>query len=86
AFKDKESPTNISSHLMKKDEILDFILDMQANPSCDSYHWRFTINSLSGNDSWDSQGSFSSPPEATLKPWDQLAQALLLTNEFMFVD
>lgn len=86
AFKDKESPTNISSHLMKKDEILDFILDMQANPSCDSYHWRFTINSLSGNGSWDSRGSFASPPEATLRPWDQLAQALLLTNEFMFVD
>jgi hypothetical protein len=86
AFKEKEAATNISSHPMKKGEILDFVLDMQENPSCDSYRWRFTINALDGKGSWDSQSSFSSPPEASLKPWDQLAQALLLTNEFMFVD
>jgi hypothetical protein len=35
---------------------------------------------------WDSREDFAAPPPAPLSPWEQLAQALLLTNEFMFID
>jgi hypothetical protein len=35
---------------------------------------------------WDAQAEFKAPPPAKLEPLEQMAQALLITNEFLFVD
>jgi hypothetical protein len=35
---------------------------------------------------WDAQAEFAAPPPAKLQPLEQMAQALLITNEFLFVD
>jgi hypothetical protein len=35
---------------------------------------------------WDSQADFKPPPPPKLSPLEEVAQALLMTNEFMFVD
>jgi len=43
----------------------------------------------SGGDSapaWDAQKDFAGPAIAPLNRWQQLAQALMLANEFIFVD
>ena len=80
--------TTVDIHTLKKGELLDFIVDCQTNASCDSYDWDFTVQSV-GKDSsvaWNSKDSFSGPRESALSSWAQLAQALFLTNEFMFVD
>ena len=37
-------------------------------------------------ETWDARADFSAPPPPPLTAWEQLAQALLLTNEFMFLD
>ena len=35
---------------------------------------------------WDAQAEFKGPPPAKLQPLEQMAQALLITNEFLFID
>lgn len=35
---------------------------------------------------WDAQADFKAPPPPKLSPLQQIAQALLMTNEFMFID
>ena len=39
--------------------------------------------------SWDSRADYAGPPPTPptpLTPWEQVAQVLLMTNEFMYVD
>ncbi|MGB4740253.1 MAG: PSD1 and planctomycete cytochrome C domain-containing protein [Fuerstiella sp.] len=71
-------------------ESIDFVADCGANESHDSFKWKVTIEQ-SVNDqrvrSWSSEKEFSGNAAATrMGAVQQLAQALLLTNEFMFVD
>jgi hypothetical protein len=35
---------------------------------------------------WDGQADFKAPPPPKLQPLEQMAHALLMTNEFLFVD
>ena len=35
---------------------------------------------------WDAQADFKAPPPPKLEPLEQMAQALLMTNEFLFID
>ena len=44
------------------------------------------VNTLSPGTSWSAKRDFGGPPPAPLPRWGQYAQALLMTNEFMFVD
>ena len=78
---------------IKKGEYLEFVASPQENDSFDSFFWRAQIK-LTADDGRvfeaDSVKDFSGPfdPEST-KPLDrlaQLAQALLMSNEFAFVD
>jgi hypothetical protein len=35
---------------------------------------------------WDAEKDFAAQPRSQLNNWEQLAQVLMLANEFMFVD
>ena len=75
---------------LKAGESIDFVADCGANESHDSFRWKVRIEQ-SVNDqrvrSWNSEKEFSGgPAETRLSALQQMAQALLLTNEFMFVD
>ncbi len=68
-------------------ETLDFIIDPRASDNSDSFRWHPTITGDLGT--FDSQAQFAGPGPtrpAALKPWEQYAQVLLETNEFVFVD
>ncbi|MEQ9410620.1 MAG: PSD1 and planctomycete cytochrome C domain-containing protein [Fuerstiella sp.] len=71
-------------------DTIDFVIDCGANESHDSFEWRITIQqSVDGRKvrDWQSDREFSgAQPAERLQPLEQLAQTLLLTNEFMFVD
>ena len=75
-------------------EILDFTVDCRETTTSDGYRWAPVLRSLqmpeqsSGfqNTLWDAQADFVAPPPPRLTPLEQMAQALLMTNEFMFVD
>jgi len=75
---------------LKVGESLDFVVDCRANESHDSFSSKILVTqSVNGKVQrvWNSEDDFRDQPgSARLDAWAQLAQALLLTNEFAFVD
>jgi cytochrome c553 len=71
---------------IKKGEIVDFVVHCNANENSDTFAW--TINLSLSNSRYSSETDFSGPVPATipLTRWERYVQALLLTNEFLFVD
>jgi mono/diheme cytochrome c family protein len=77
-------------------DVLDFAATCKDGDSFDSFLWSpdiEVVEPLDGNPAgrlaWDSRDDFEGPrPErpAPLTAWEAYAQALLLSNEFMFVD
>ncbi len=75
-------------------EVLDFAVDCRESPSSDAFRWSPTITLLIRAEEtpaglrtvWDSQNDFAPPPPPKLQPLEQVAHALLMTNEFLFVD
>ena len=78
---------------VRRGESLDFIVFCRADENSDSFHWS---SKLAATDKrlkkvWDFTADFPKgpnpqTPDAPLTPWEQLAQVLLLSNEFQFVD
>lgn len=75
---------------VKAGQAIDFVTFCGDNESHDSFGWKIKIQQeVDGKDvkTWRSEKEFSGGPAQTrLGAVQQLAQALLLTNEFMFVD
>jgi hypothetical protein len=82
---------------MKKGQSLDFVVDIRNNLNNDQYKWTPTIKILNPPTptpeayvtEYNSKKDFSGPPlppPKPLNPWEQYAQVLLLSNEFLFVD
>ena len=75
---------------LKAGDIVDFVVDCRDNESHDSFEWKVTIRqqfATGSPRSWNSEKEFSSrQPLKRLTPLAQLAQTLMLTNEFMFID
>ena len=76
---------------MKAGETLDFIVDIDRVLNSDQFLWAPTISpsppgSPGPGPQWQAQTDFSGTATADLTPWEQLAQTLLLSNEFVFID
>ena len=84
--------TNVDRVAVKKGDTLDFVLDCVTEPSFDSYNWEPAIRVLSVGSStirqksWNARAEFHGPEQPTLTPWESYVQALLLSNEFLYVD
>ncbi|MGV3534101.1 MAG: hypothetical protein ACO1QR_17160, partial [Chthoniobacteraceae bacterium] len=79
--------TNLENIEIKSGEIIDFIVESMDDTNSDSFTWVPLIRSDVGE--WDAKLAFSGPtppPPPPLTPWEQYAQVLLATNEFIFVD
>jgi len=91
----KKVPLNAKLQV-KKGDVLRFALSSDGETDSDSYSWRVKIESANADGSTtlltDSRTDFCGPnawPLNRLKaqsPLSQLAQALIMSNEFMFVD
>ena len=86
---------SIAEIQLEAGEVLDFIVDCKSNPSSDSFRQTVNIDWLRGENmypeagtitSWDSQGDFTSPPPPPLNGWEQMAHALFMTNEFLYIE
>ncbi|MBL9155104.1 MAG: PSD1 domain-containing protein [Verrucomicrobiales bacterium] len=65
---------------------LDFVVEPGANGSFDSFSWSPEIRDASNSAiRWNFTSQFGGPAELS-DAWENLAQALLGTNEFLFVD
>ena len=74
---------------MKAGESIDFVVDCRTGPSHDTFEWAPTIRVVEGDgtgNAWAARDDFAGPPPSPPTPEEQYAQALLMTNEFLFVD
>ncbi len=74
---------------VKKGDTLDFVVDPLGGPAFDGFGWAPVIRQMmGGSGEWTAQAGFTGPKTAagTLGPWEKLAQVILLSNEFAFVD
>jgi hypothetical protein len=67
-------------------DTLDFIVDCITEESHDSFEWKVVLHDSERGLSFDSAAHFSGMQPVPASRFQQLAQALLLTNEFVFVD
>jgi hypothetical protein len=70
-------------------EMIDFVVDIGDGLSHDQYLWKATLTETSAASSsvvWNSEADFPRDTVSQMAPWEQLAQVLLGSNEFLFVD
>ncbi|MBD3674685.1 MAG: DUF1553 domain-containing protein [Planctomycetaceae bacterium] len=86
----RQQPINLRELPVKKGQTIDFVTDRIGNHSHDSFHWPVEITLTktdgSGRQSAVAEADFAGPAPQPLDSWSQLAQVLLLSNEFQFVD
>jgi hypothetical protein len=72
--------------IVKAGDTIDFVVDIGGTLSYDQFLW--APRNSSGVASWDAKAEFAGPDPTLLllKPWEQYAQVLLLSNEFAFAD
>jgi hypothetical protein len=87
-------PLDVESIPVKKGDTLDFIVDIRDGLNSDQFLWSPKISQIGttgaggekANSVCDAGIDFSSESKSQLDRWQQLAQVLMLANEFMFVD
>ena len=73
-------------------ETLDFLVDIGEGLNSDQFLWEIRLGELAPDDgekpslAWEAKHDFPADTSTPLDPWEQLAQALLCSNEFLFVD
>lgn len=84
---------NLDAIPLSAGDTLDFIVDIRDGLNSDQFQWVPKITSIAsagagrdGARAWDAQKNFTGPAITPLNRWQQLAQTLLLANEFVFLD
>ncbi len=65
-------------------DTLDFVVECRSDARGDAFTWSPVVRM--GKTEWNASSDFSGPAPAPRTPWERLAQVLLLSNEFLFVD
>ena len=84
-----ETDLNVDAFDVAAGETIDFVVDIGDILNSDQYQWHATIAQAAGTPdavTWDSRLDFTVDTVSPLDEWEQLAQVLLCTNEFLFVD
>jgi hypothetical protein len=92
----RKADAGVGPVVVKKGDTIDFVVDRGDDLNSDDFLWAPVIKDLNasaalGDDakSWDAKNEFAGAPRnapVALNPWEQLAQVLLESNEFLFVD
>jgi len=85
-----ECDTNLYGIDVEAGDTIDFIVDIRAQLNSDEHLWSPVVTLMQEPaTSWNAQAEFAGPweePPAPLNAWEKLAQVLLSSNEFLFVD
>jgi hypothetical protein len=82
-----QAELNADAMNLKAGETLDFVADIGNKLSYNQFLWKARIAAADEPEIvFDSERDFPLSPSAQLGPWEQLAQVLLASNEFSFVD
>jgi len=75
---------------LKKGDTLDFVVDLAGSLNSDDFKWAPVVKATESEPSeWSAKKDFAGPPLPPPQPldaWEQYAQVLFLSNEFVFVD
>ncbi len=97
----KSVETNLESVELKKGESIDFVVDIYKVLNSDSFEWSPTITAIDPKSvantgatatpknktrSWNYSKDFRAIEPEQITSWQSVAQILLLSNEFQFVD
>jgi hypothetical protein len=78
---------NVATLSVQAGDTLDFVVDIGNKLSYNQFLWSVEITSKDNATLvFDSERDFVGNATKQLSPWEQLAQVLLATNEFLFVD
>ncbi|WP_197530364.1 PSD1 and planctomycete cytochrome C domain-containing protein [Bythopirellula polymerisocia] len=80
--------TEVELPVVESGETIDFVVGCRGNAGWDSFQWKVSLalESSTGWQKWSSQQDFRGPRPEPLDLWMQLAQVLLVSNEFLFID
>lgn len=89
-----ETDTRVDSLTVEAGDQIDFYTDCRSAPTHDSFLWKVELKLTStppaeggSKTAWNSQTDFGGPTNnQLLNPWERLAQVLLMSNEFVFID
>lgn len=89
-----EAQTQIEELTLDAGEVLSFVVSPGATTNADGFRWAPEIRSTTMAEAvpvgqrtvWVAQSDFAPPPPPPMTPWQQLAHALLMTNEFLYLD
>ena len=90
----KRTIENVLKQYEPRLHITDFVVDIREGLNSDQFLWspKVMLHSNTGlgtatsENAWNAEFEFRGPPSQLLNRWGQLAQVLMLANEFMFVD
>lgn len=81
---------NVPEVSVRAGDVLDFIVDRRDDLNSDDFEWRVQVFEVAPKftrvEAWDSVRDFAGPGVPKLDPWQQLAQVLLMSNEFVMLD
>jgi len=88
-----EAESKLKGLEVKKGDTLDFVVDFNGEITDDEFVWAPVIQMKRASAAnagqaveWNAAAQFGGPPPAPATPLERYAQALLLTNEFLFLD
>lgn len=74
---------------VKVGDTIDFVVDCQQRATADAFLWSPTVQQVRGGRVvrvWNARRDFAAPPPPPLDVLEQFVQALLITNEFLYLD
>lgn len=87
SLRHNQEKIDIQEIVMESGDTLDFVVDIRDELNSDQFLWSPSIHRVdSDNAVWSAERDFGGSTAIHLDPWQQLAQVLLLSNEFTFLD
>jgi hypothetical protein len=86
---ESEASTNVDSFSVEAGDSIEMVVEAGKTPAADSFTWPVEITFNFDDQSsttLSSKDGFKPPPPPMMDGWEQLAQALMLTNEFIYID
>ena len=78
--------TDLVKVIVQLGDTIDFMIDPMTSDNSDATNWSPKIVSSDGKQAWDAKTNFSPPSGEPLTRLALYAQALMMTNEFLFID
>jgi cytochrome c553 len=88
----KSAELGVDAMAVEAGETIDFLVDIGDGLNSDQFLWEIRLGELAPGDGekpvavWDAKRDFPADTTTPLNGWEQLAQAILCSNEFLFVD